>query len=285
MVPNPKTYGWVMWTMDVSFDSTTWCFVHASIFVGSLYVTARGQGESRNSINVIRRRSVAVLVSCGISFAIMAYTIDQGSMRQTAKDAGFLTADPWRLALPLLWFTALFLGPLVQLILDEGSLWDNADLPNNEQELYICIRNVITAPFAEEWVFRGIMLHTLVHDGFDLSQACYIAPLFFGFAHVHHVYEKVYVDKTTWHQALAGAFVQFAYTFLFGWICSHVYIATHSFWACFLAHAFCNFMGLPDFGSVPQHKHRLLVIPAYVTGLAVAVGTWNDVMNPGTYTS
>ena len=61
---------------------------------------------------------------------------------------------------------------------------------------------------------------------------------------------------------------QFTYTSLFGAYSSYLYLRSGLIYGPLLAHAFCNVMGLPDFGAVPTHPRRALLAPAFVIGLA-----------------
>ena len=52
-------------------------------------------------------------------------------------------------------------------------------------------------------------------------------------------------------------------------------------------HAFCNYMGLPDFGGVPTHPNKRLVGGAFVLGLAgfIALVTADAVLRPPLFAS
>ena len=82
---------------------------------------------------------------------------------------------------------------------------------------------------------------------------------------MHHAYERVSAGTHTWKQSLSVALVQNTYTvrygsspsraavdnvafaqYLFGVFACFVLLRTGHLWAAFLAHSFCNFMGLPD---------------------------------------
>jgi len=39
---------------------------------------------------------------------------------------------------------------------------------------------------------------------------------------------------------------QFAFTSVFGWYATWVFLSTRSLWAPVAVHAFCNWLGLPD---------------------------------------
>lgn len=74
----------------------------------------------------------------------------------------------------------------------------------------------------------------------------FLTPLYFGIAHVHHVYEyNLTHPHTPLLPILVRSLLQFAYTTLFGWYATFVFLRTGSVVAVVLAHAFCNWCGLP----------------------------------------
>ena len=73
-----------------------------------------------------------------------------------------------------------------------------------------------------------------------------LTPLYFGIAHVHHFYEFTLTHPhTPLLPALLRSLVQFAYTTLFGWFATFVFLRTGSLYAVILTHSFCNWTGLP----------------------------------------
>lgn len=96
-------------------------------------------------------------------------------------------------------------------------------------------------------VFRSaiIPLHLAVR-GVTPGRVVFVPPLFFGIAHLHHLYEFALTHPSS--PVLAGLLrstFQFAYTSIFGFYASFVFVNTHSLPAVIVAHSFCNWCGLP----------------------------------------
>jgi len=62
---------------------------------------------------------------------------------------------------------------------------------------------------------------------------------------------------------------QFTYTTIFGMYSAYLFVRTGHFAAPFIVHAYCNFMGFPDFGEVinSEPKKRLILSILFCTGL------------------
>lgn len=138
------------------------------------------------------------------------------------------------------------------------------------------IRDLVVAPLAEEIVFRGCMIAPLLSTGIAPAVVAWIAPLFFGTAHLHHAMLKLR-DGSSLTFVFVNTMFQLAYTTLFGAYSTHAFIRTGSLAAVFLCHTFCNFMGLPDLSFLKQHgsplscvycfRHKILT--AYVVGVVL----------------
>ena len=157
------------------------------------------------------------------------------------------------------------------------------------QRRWMTIRNLIIAPIVEEIIFRACLLPPLLASSYSSSssdddgiprrltptKACWIAPLFFGVAHLHHFYEKYRQQQTTsisnnnrheerrhdlilLRQLLIELAIQWTYTTLFGAYVSHVFIRTGSIMSVIVAHVFCNYMGLPDIEFIFSTKSNYL---------------------------
>ena len=61
---------------------------------------------------------------------------------------------------------------------------------------------------------------------------------------------------------------QFAYTTIFGMYSALLFIRTGHFAAPFVVHAYCNFMGFPDFMEVAnsEPRKRLLLMTLFLAG-------------------
>lgn len=243
-------------------------------YVGCLYIfsgkhrRAEGKAPDRNNPLVIRERFARVAVASALTPIIsLAATRLPGSAASQctmstvplvrwfglwAPGTNVLTAA----ALPLLLTMVLFLGPLVAQWL-EGELFvrPHADLTDLQR-----LRNLVVGPISEEWVFRACMCPLLYGAGVDDAANVFTTAGLFGLAHVHHLFDADH----SWTVVA----VQFTYTSLFGAYSSYLFLRTGLIVGPVLAHAFCNFQGLPDFGGVQHHPHRRVVGTAYVAGLA-----------------
>ncbi|XP_041949275.1 CAAX prenyl protease 2 isoform X1 [Alosa sapidissima] len=177
--------------------------------------------------------------------------------------------------LPLLLTMMLFLGPLVQLVVEspKGILFE-IKMRCNLRCLSLCVRdlkwmrNHIVAPLTEELVFRACMLPVLVPCT-GPTAAIFICPLFFGVAHFHHITEQLRSGCDTWGDILITAVFQFAYTYVFGIYSAFIFIRTGHLLAPVLCHSFCNCMGFPEFGRALKHPLRPVLLFCYQLGVAL----------------
>jgi prenyl protein peptidase len=118
-------------------------------------------------------------------------------------------------------------------------------------------------PVSEELVWRSFIvpLHVLGH--FSEKQIVFLTPLYFGIAHLHHLYEfRITHGEVPLFVAVLRSLFQFAYTSLFGFFATFVYLRTGNVYTCILAHTFCNWMGLPRFyGRVGADAAVPIVVP------------------------
>jgi prenyl protein peptidase len=143
------------------------------------------------------------------------------------------------------------------------------------------VRDLVVAPVTEEWVFRACIVPLLLSPagaGLTLGQTLVVAPALFGTAHVHHYLELRKAGKAASAAALTVC-VQFAYTSLFGALSVYFYSRTWSVLAACLPHAFCNYLGAPQFGflrggdggTAGGTSRRVVLGLAYVCGIAAFV--------------
>lgn len=102
------------------------------------------------------------------------------------------------------------------------------------------------SPITEELLFRSLLvpLHLVSH--LSPARLILLTPLYFGIAHVHHFYEySLTHPHTPLFPALVRSLVQFAYTTVFGWYATFIFLRTASLPAVVLAHSYCNWCGLP----------------------------------------
>jgi membrane protease YdiL (CAAX protease family) len=164
------------------------CCGVGGVYVGSLYL-ASGGTESRDSPAVVWRRIGVAFVACSVVWLPVARAFPSEGPALIAARLGLRARGAgvglcWALVLLLL----LYAGPLLY------STAPSVRGPTRAQRL----RNLVFAPLAEEFVFRGVLSAILVADGkASASRAGLVClcPLFFGVAHVHQCVP-----------ALAGAF-------------------------------------------------------------------------------
>jgi prenyl protein peptidase len=109
-------------------------------------------------------------------------------------------------------------------------------------------RNLVAGPVTEEVVFRSLLvpLHLLAHT--SPKKIVFVTPLYFGIAHVHHLYEfRLTHPEVPFLPAVVRTVMQFSYTSLFGFFATFLFLRTGSVYTAIAAHTFCNWMGLPRF--------------------------------------
>eukprot|EP00518_Triparma_eleuthera_P005186 CAMPEP_0182468324 /NCGR_PEP_ID=MMETSP1319-20130603/15315_1 /TAXON_ID=172717 /ORGANISM="Bolidomonas pacifica, Strain RCC208" /LENGTH=256 /DNA_ID=CAMNT_0024668509 /DNA_START=165 /DNA_END=932 /DNA_ORIENTATION=- len=194
----------------------------------------------------------------------------------------------------LLHVMVLFLGPLTNLYLSASTLLQTStstrgwtirtalhhvlvrenglpDTPNLLTWPADKLRNLFVAPLTEELVYRGLLVPYLLQLGVPPSRCVWLAPLFFGFAHVHHGVSTWLSGAAPASRAAAATVFQFAYTSLFGAYCTYALLGTGDVTAIVACHSFCNFMGLPSFAFMRRGdrvwKRRRVVLMAYGIGI------------------
>jgi len=168
---------------------------------------------------------------------------------------------------PLVLTVVLFLGPTVMLLCDDRfRVYCVPMFWRQSLKDWIWWRNHVVAPFSEEFTFRACMVPVLL-GYYTHKQAIIISPLFFGVAHFHHMVERIRKGQDIFTSFLVSVF-QFTYTTIFGMYSALLFIKTGHFAAPFLVHAYCNFMGFPDFGEVinSEPRKRLFLALMFVTG-------------------
>jgi prenyl protein peptidase len=61
--------------------------------------------------------------------------------------------------------------------------------------------------------------------------------------------------------------MQFAFTTVFGWYATFVFLRTGHLGSAVAVHAFCNCLGVPRFGAVPAHPAARLMATAFAAGI------------------
>nr|KJB62142.1 hypothetical protein B456_009G404000 [Gossypium raimondii] len=107
------------------------------------------------------------------------------------------------------------------------------------------IRSDHFAPVTEELVFRACMIPLLLCGGFKAYNAIFLCPTFFSLAHLNHMMEIYSRHNYSLLKASLVVGLQLGYTVVFGSYASFLFIRTGNIVAPLVAHAFCNYMGLP----------------------------------------
>eukprot|EP00622_Pseudochattonella_farcimen_P007443 FR743425.1.p2 GENE.FR743425.1~~FR743425.1.p2 ORF type:complete len:112 (+),score=8.99 FR743425.1:101-436(+) len=93
----------------------------------------------------------------------------------------------------------------------------------------------------------------------------------FGIAYIHHFIHKAHPEPrgVGWKRALIETLVHLTYTYIIGVLPGFIFIPTGHLIAPFLAHAFCNFLGLPNsrlFGRDTSEAERPVQFANVVAG-------------------
>mmetsp|Transcript_107726 Transcript_107726/g.214064 ORF Transcript_107726/g.214064 Transcript_107726/m.214064 type:complete len:300 (+) Transcript_107726:56-955(+) len=245
-------------------------------FVAFLYLwkLAGFEDASRDETGTIQRRFVSALLSCLCS-ACLIYALSQ----ETQSHRGFSLLELLGLQSPgaatacaacLLLTAVLFVGPLVQHFVTfmQGDA-PLVSLPGGGT--WIALRNLLFAPFTEEFVFRACLVRLWVAASFPTAAVIFCSPFCFAIAHAHHFIEHV---RRTGHKqtALMQVAFQVFYTSLFGMYCNFLLLRTGSTLAVILTHSFCNHQGFPDLSlfvmrNHPLHQHRNWLGILYLVGI------------------
>ncbi|KAG0366609.1 hypothetical protein BGZ54_005116 [Gamsiella multidivaricata] len=131
------------------------------------------------------------------------------------------------------------------------------------------------------------MVAIVAHSGASASVMIFGLPLVFGIAHIHHGYEA-YAKKGRTRRALMNAALmacfQTAYTTLFGWFATFLFLRTSNLIAPCLCHAFCNMMGFPDVTNIQYFgRMKYWLYLAFVSGLILFCVALGPLTNPELY--
>jgi hypothetical protein len=83
---------------------------------------------------------------------------------------------------------------------------------HDEHKRLVALRAYIFAPIFEELIFRSCIISVLIGSGWSNNGAMFCSPLFFGIAHIHHLYRKIVNDRMKVKIAILSTLFQFAYT-------------------------------------------------------------------------
>ncbi|KAL4871995.1 hypothetical protein BDV12DRAFT_162829 [Aspergillus spectabilis] len=224
------------------------------IYVLPFYVspaTRPSSTLSRDAPSVIRARIRAVTLSCVLcSLAVLWLIVgkDDSSVLGALRLMGWWPLGFTDIFHSLLLTAILFIGPLFERGVAEGEWteWFRGTRISETLGSWIGWRNYVAGPITEEVMFRSAIVPLHLLAKVNPGRIVFIAPLYFGVAHVHHFYEfRLTHPDTSIIASMLRSVFQFAYTTIFGWYATFVYLRTGSLLAVILIHAFCNWCGLP----------------------------------------
>ncbi|EAU32343.1 hypothetical protein ATEG_06959 [Aspergillus terreus NIH2624] len=184
---------------------------------------------------------------------------DNASFSDALKLMGWWPIGMSEIMRSFLLTAVLFTGPLFERGIAEGEWkdWIRGSRVSETLRGWIGWRNYVAGPITEEIMFRSAIVPLHLLAKISPGRIVFVAPLYFGIAHVHHFYEfRLTHPDTSVLAALFRSLFQFSYTTIFGWYATFIYLRTGSLPAAILAHTFCNWCGLPRLwgrveGSVP----------------------------------
>ncbi|KAF2075600.1 hypothetical protein CYY_003105 [Polysphondylium violaceum] len=232
-----------------STTSLVTCILLALFFVLSLYF--RNPSRNRNDPIVMRKRINRVLAYSVFCLVFFYFFIPNSNYKLNVylkligiPSLGFDLIT--QCFYPLLLTMILFLGPLLMYIFDEEDKFTfNFDL-----EFF---RDIVVGPSVEEICFRAVICPLLFFGGYHIRSIIIFSPILFGFAHFHHIFP---IEKDTIVRKLLIITLQLCFTSLFGMYSAFIFFRTGNLLACILTHAFCNSMGFPNFGDLPDHPKK-----------------------------
>lgn len=163
----------------------------------------------------------------------------------------------------------LYTGPLFEIFFIERDMrgfggWQQTVATLSSWQGY---RNYVAGPFTEEVIFRSVLIPLHLMAKIPASKIVFLTPLYFGLAHVHHLYDfKLDHPDTPWLPAIMRSVFQCVYTTLFGWFASFIYLRTGSVYPSILIHSFCNWVGLPRIWGRPERKNEFGPAPVMLRG-------------------
>lgn len=254
------------------------CIALSAMYVLSLYVWQNP--HLRNDPAVIKKKFFSVFVTSVLSpFAIYIFSSSDLPSKHSIFDLLGLRYSGLFMAatVPLILTMVLFLGPLsMQSQTDNWDLYSEPMYWIDSCKDLIWLRDHVVAPFSEELTFRACMLPLLVQC-FRPQSAVFICPLFFGIAHFHHVIGQVKNGRRLKSAILLSGF-QFLFTTIFGAYSAFLFLRTGHVIAPFLAHAFCNHIGFPNFREIGTYEEpkRSITFTLCVVGLI----SWCCLLSP-----
>ncbi|KAK7205707.1 CAAX protease self-immunity-domain-containing protein [Myxozyma melibiosi] len=234
------------------------CTLCTILYVGVLYIHPNSRPSatvSRNDATVIKYRVIAITISTYVTAVFTTWILNEW---RVSLNPLYLMVSLRMLPMPslfeifrsgLLITAILFVGPLVEKLFLSGGI---SELNYGFRDIFrswINIRNYIIGPFTEEIVFRSCIISIELRARMSPTTVIFVAPLYFGIAHLHHAYESYIQNPNYLKLVILNSIFHFAFTTIFGWYASFLFLRTGSFWQPFVAHVFCNLMGVPKVGA------------------------------------
>ncbi|KAH7089573.1 hypothetical protein FB567DRAFT_521036 [Paraphoma chrysanthemicola] len=231
--------------------STAYVFIYVIPFYLSS-ATRPSPTLTRDAPSAIRARTRAVTFSTLVCAILTTYVLYEHDVPATdiLKLLGVWPVSLFDTAQTMLLVLILFAGPLFEHGVVDGDWKDWVKLRGVYESLssWIGYRNYVVGPVSEELVWRSFIVPLHVLGQFSGNKIVFLTPLYFGIAHLHHLYEfRITHGEVPLFVAVLRSLFQFTYTSLFGFFATFVYLRTGNVYTCMLAHTFCNWMGLPRF--------------------------------------
>ncbi|KAG6853111.1 hypothetical protein C0991_006801 [Blastosporella zonata] len=268
----------------------------ASTYVGSLYVSKHTRlsfskhreyndngtprenlhdARGRDDAGVIKARliagTIATILNCSLVFYILWTIVGERPDRLQVTFETVISRLGFKIyrldidrILPYLVTPVLFIGPLFAMYLSRHLPFQaryslQVDVVKKFTS-WVGIRNYIMGPITEEIVFRACVIAVYHMSGASAKRMIFLGPLSFGLAHVHHAWDtfnRYGRTVSAAKRAISMSLFQLAYTTVFGFHCSYMFIRTGSVYPPISAHIFCNIMGLPDISwELRAHPNR-----------------------------
>lgn len=246
--------------------------LYTALYIAPFYLSPTLRAtplSSRDAPSVIQARVRAVVLTCtACSLLTAALLILHGHVTPEVllHLLGLWPAEAVDCAKVLALVAVLFVGPLYEILLVDSE-WRSISFSGLKATLldsWIGYRNLVVAPVSEELVFRSLTISLYLLAKVDPVRIIFTTPLVFGLAHIHHLVEYLnartpqnrrFPPAAAWASGVIRSLFQFTYTSLFGFFAAFVFLRTGSVWAPILAHAFCNWMGVPRFWGMLRPAH------------------------------
>jgi len=239
----------------------------SAAFVIGIHVFGR-RGLSRDDPVVVKTRLAGALVGTIGGVALFHRLIDYKTIDSDffkllgLRSSGFFPAMLSSIGLT----GTLFAGPIIQNFLQPSITDEPQEIPS----LLLSFRTLIAAPITEELVYRACLIPLLINFCETEAQLIFTVPLFFGIAHTHHLYEKIFILKQDVKFSIFQTIVQLTYTTIFGAMSTFFYLRTAHLPAVIAMHSMCNYFGLPNFVRVwlePSRVKKVVLVGIYMLGL------------------